>query len=87
MSPVPKNERQKFKEQFKQIFYDEGYAIAGERLIFRCREISKINLVNDTGRHKASEGKLIGTAMCGVLRRWVSLQGPLSAQTRATDHS
>lgn len=84
---MPENERQKFKKQFKRIFYDEGYAIAGERLVFRCRKISKINLVNDTGRDKAHEGKLIGTAMCGVLRQWVSLQGPLSAETRATDHS
>ena len=64
------SQRQRFKSQFTQVHTQQGEAVEGKVLIFRCRKPGKTRVVTDSGRHKALEGKLEGTAICGIVQAW-----------------
>jgi hypothetical protein len=86
---VSKTQRKKFEEEyFQRIFTALGDAVKGEKLLYRCRKVEPSKKpVADTGGHRASEGKLTGTAVCGIIHVWHALQQPPTGQGQYTDQA
>jgi hypothetical protein len=85
---VPDTERRKFEQENFLNFYSAiGDAVRGEKLLYRCRKVERSKVVADTGGHRAIEGKLSGTAVCGIIRVWHALPQPPTDQGRYTDQA
>ncbi len=52
-----------------KICFEQGNGIHGEVIVCECRKLGKFDLVQGSGKHRASHGKLTGNALCVIERK------------------
>ena len=66
---MAKNEIRKGKD----IRYQEGDAIEGERIAYECRKLVQKGLMKGSGRHNAQYGMLERNAFCVIDRKFENI--------------
>jgi len=58
------------------IYFNEGDALRGHKIIAKARKVSKTRLIHASGAHKSTEIDLIDNAYCVIDRELESVRKP-----------